>query len=628
MGKVKAKSQMGPDQAVGWIIALACFFINFIMAGLARTAGVLFVAIIDLYHISRESATTPFSIRVCVRNLMGPLIGLLGQKYGIRSITTAGAAVAALGSILCYFAPNIFWITVFWGAIHGLGFGLSTVLHMMIISHYFDKYKASALGLGYSGDCFGTFVFPVIIEYLLSKYDVRGTFLILGGIVLNVVPLALLLKKPPWLREGKKRRKVPSLKTQTSKISEKTHPKELTGYKNDDVENYETDLSSSSSHLPRSTKDSINKQNQLPMYQEAVVMNSAISLLNRKNNSFSSFGGSVRSNKASPEYVDYFHYRDNFERHDSLPPVLEKETNMTETQQTENENPEYELSISNDHERKNEMDATSFETTGSMRKRRTSSFVGQIAHEIVHKMRSASFASQVAQDGFITNINHDNQEQSEPEEDDQSQQMISERSKDHTSIDFGSFNKQMGQQLILSVADMKLSECSKEPNLKLQKLDSFRLKPKQMSIFKMLLKTNMKPMFILISISMAVYAFLFIGVLTIIIDYAVDHGVDHDRGKYLVIGFSVTDLIGRLSFGQVIDRKLVKMKNYSGITMLLMGTFVTVLPLNSSFNFMMVCMCMYGFVQGGTAIMFPILVTYYMEKNEESIAMGCLNFYG
>ena len=61
----------GPDQGFAWVIAVACFIINFIMAGLARTVGVLFVALIDLYGVSREAATTPFSIRVCVRNLTG-----------------------------------------------------------------------------------------------------------------------------------------------------------------------------------------------------------------------------------------------------------------------------------------------------------------------------------------------------------------------------------------------------------------------------------------------------------------------------------------------------------------------------------------------------------------------------
>lgn len=67
----RTKEAPGPDQAAGWLIAMACFFINFICAGLARTAGVLYVALIELYGVSREAATTPFSIRVCVRNMTG-----------------------------------------------------------------------------------------------------------------------------------------------------------------------------------------------------------------------------------------------------------------------------------------------------------------------------------------------------------------------------------------------------------------------------------------------------------------------------------------------------------------------------------------------------------------------------
>ncbi|GIY01509.1 monocarboxylate transporter 14 [Caerostris darwini] len=85
----------GPDQAIGWLVAMACFFINVIMSGIARAAGVLYVALIELYGVSRESATTPFSIRVCVRNTTGPLIGLLGLRYGIRAVTMVGGFVAA-----------------------------------------------------------------------------------------------------------------------------------------------------------------------------------------------------------------------------------------------------------------------------------------------------------------------------------------------------------------------------------------------------------------------------------------------------------------------------------------------------------------------------------------------------
>lgn len=63
----------GPDKGFAWVIAFACFFINFIMAGVARSAGIMYVALIDSYSISREAATVPFSVRVGVRNMTGKI---------------------------------------------------------------------------------------------------------------------------------------------------------------------------------------------------------------------------------------------------------------------------------------------------------------------------------------------------------------------------------------------------------------------------------------------------------------------------------------------------------------------------------------------------------------------------
>ncbi|GBM72796.1 hypothetical protein AVEN_230351-1 [Araneus ventricosus] len=60
------------------------------------------------------------------------------------------------------------------------------------------------MGFAFSGDCFGTFAFPVILEILLEEYGLNGAFLILGGIALNVIPAALLLKTPYWLVEKRK----------------------------------------------------------------------------------------------------------------------------------------------------------------------------------------------------------------------------------------------------------------------------------------------------------------------------------------------------------------------------------------------------------------------------------------
>ncbi|XP_054707804.1 monocarboxylate transporter 12-B-like [Uloborus diversus] len=631
-----SKTSSGPDEAIGWLIAMSCFFINFIMAGLARTTGVLFVALIDLYGVSRESATTPFSIRVSVRSMTGPLVGLLGQKYGIRKVTTAGGFVAAFGCILCYFAPNIFWITIFWGIIHGFGFGLSTVLHMMMIGQYFDKYKASALGLGFSGDCFGAFAFPVVIEFLLATYDIRGTFLILGGLVLHVIPLALILKKPPWLKKQNRNVSFSKSVRSGSNVEKVEKGGNNMGFDNKAFEKIEEDyeglengksvnVNVSGIESSKQKVEDYNSCNKSAVENEEcdeLCLIKQKSLRQYDNNILNRCEKNICLSNSALNPVNQFlcqheleHQRDNMERHGTLPPVSEKSVAIDLQDDPKMSQSEVQCE-GNEGAMSERTQSPAFESEGSLRKRRTSSFMENVAHELVNRLRSASFASEVAQEGYVASLSFDSQSQNEE---------LTE--KETTTDDFDDSidrNNCFGISSDKAVvhADHAKVEKTSVP------MNTFNKSLKGPSTSKLLLRTNLNPLFILICLTMAFFAFLIVGVLTIIIDYAVDKGISYDSGKFLIIGFSVTDLLGRLSFGQVIDRKLLKLKTYAGMTMLLGGILVAVIPLNSSFYYLMICMCTYGFVQGGTAIMFPILVTTYTEKNQESIAMGCLNFYG
>lgn len=61
----------GPDRGYAWAVAAACFCINFLLVGLARSVAVLYVALVEQYGVSRQQATLPFSIRVSLKNLAG-----------------------------------------------------------------------------------------------------------------------------------------------------------------------------------------------------------------------------------------------------------------------------------------------------------------------------------------------------------------------------------------------------------------------------------------------------------------------------------------------------------------------------------------------------------------------------
>lgn len=52
----------------------------------------------------------------------------------------------------------------------GIGGGLSTTPGIIIVSMYFNKRRALANGICVSGTAAGSFVFPILIEYLIEKF--------------------------------------------------------------------------------------------------------------------------------------------------------------------------------------------------------------------------------------------------------------------------------------------------------------------------------------------------------------------------------------------------------------------------------------------------------------------------
>ncbi|GFY44152.1 monocarboxylate transporter 12-B [Trichonephila inaurata madagascariensis] len=211
----------GADGASSWLIAAACCFINMMMYGMTRLSGVLFVASVPRYGVGREEASFPYTFANFVRNTAGPLVGYLGHRLGVRPVTTLGCFLAAIGVGTCFFAEHIGTITVLWGTLFGLGFGLGNILLPVKINQYFDKYRATASGISFSGACLGSFILPPIVEILMGFYGLSGTFLILAGLVLNCVPAALLLRKPDFIIQSSKRPKEESVAEKQSITSGK-----------------------------------------------------------------------------------------------------------------------------------------------------------------------------------------------------------------------------------------------------------------------------------------------------------------------------------------------------------------------------------------------------------------------
>lgn len=78
--------------------------------------------------------------------------------------------------------------------IPGIGGGLSTTPGIIIVSMYFNKRRALANGICVSGTAAGSFVFPILIEYLIQKFGFHATLLLLGAGMLHVCVSATLYR--------------------------------------------------------------------------------------------------------------------------------------------------------------------------------------------------------------------------------------------------------------------------------------------------------------------------------------------------------------------------------------------------------------------------------------------------
>ncbi|XP_050039003.1 monocarboxylate transporter 12-like [Dermacentor andersoni] len=183
------------DSQRSWVVAGACFWTNVFAFPLLGAAGVVYVNILQTFHVSREEASWPVSLTSTFYLLAGLLGGVLNQYVTIRTILVISCTISALLVSSCYFTTSLWFLIVVLGVLHGIFVG-GIRLNVVAINKHFAKYLSSASGLNMAGHSMGGFILPPLLQLLFDQYGFRGALLMCGGISLNAVPAALLCGDP------------------------------------------------------------------------------------------------------------------------------------------------------------------------------------------------------------------------------------------------------------------------------------------------------------------------------------------------------------------------------------------------------------------------------------------------
>lgn len=113
-----------------------------------------------------------------------PIAGRMADRFGARRVALISTALYALAiasvGLIGPWLP-LFYIT--YGLIAIAGAGMSQVTFTRVITLWFDKNRALALGLALTGTGLGVAVLPLITQASIDQYGWRAAFFIIAGLV-------------------------------------------------------------------------------------------------------------------------------------------------------------------------------------------------------------------------------------------------------------------------------------------------------------------------------------------------------------------------------------------------------------------------------------------------------------
>ena len=187
-----------PRLFYGYIVVAAAFFIMVLMWGILSTFGVFFKPMLTDLGWTRAVTSGAFSVFWIIRGLLSIAVGRLNDRLGPRIVITVCGSILGLGYLLMSQTSAVWQLYLFYGVIVATGMSGSFVPLTSTVARWFVKRRSTMTGIVVAGTGIGGLIAPPLANWLISIYDWRVSYIILGSIALVVVILvAQLLKRDP-----------------------------------------------------------------------------------------------------------------------------------------------------------------------------------------------------------------------------------------------------------------------------------------------------------------------------------------------------------------------------------------------------------------------------------------------
>ncbi|XP_069489457.1 monocarboxylate transporter 1 [Ambystoma mexicanum] len=183
-----------PEGGWGWAVVVGAFISIGFSYAFAKSITVFFKDIEVIFGATSSEVSWISSIMLACMYGGGPISSILVNKYGSRPVMMAGGCLAGCGLIASSFCNTVTELYFCIGIIGGLGLSFNLNPALTMIGKYFYKRRPIANGLAMAGSPVFLSTLAPLNQYLYTIFGWRGSFLILGALLLNCCVAGSLMR--------------------------------------------------------------------------------------------------------------------------------------------------------------------------------------------------------------------------------------------------------------------------------------------------------------------------------------------------------------------------------------------------------------------------------------------------
>ncbi|XP_054836801.1 monocarboxylate transporter 1 [Eublepharis macularius] len=183
-----------PEGGWGWAVVVGAFISIGFSYAFPKSITVFFKEIEQIFDASSSKVSWISSIMLAVMYGGGPISSILVNKYGSRPVMIAGGCLSGCGLIAASFCNTVEELYFCVGVVGGLGLAFNLNPALTMIGKYFYKRRPLANGLAMAGSPVFLSTLAPLNQYFYSIFGWRGSFLILGGLLLNCCVAGSLMR--------------------------------------------------------------------------------------------------------------------------------------------------------------------------------------------------------------------------------------------------------------------------------------------------------------------------------------------------------------------------------------------------------------------------------------------------